>query len=380
MKKRAALGLSGGVDSAVAAALLLEQGYEVIGVHLVCFNEPGCRADEDRQDALKVALKLNLPFRVLDFRKAYHDKVLGYFWSEIKQGRTPNPDIICNQEIKFGLFYQWALDHGFDRVATGHYARIKSKVIRQSADQKSVPHRQVAAEATKLQLKSQKFLAIPKDKAKDQTYFLYRLRPEQLRRLIFPLADLTKAEVRALAKKKDLPVAGKKDSTGICFIGELNVHKFLKDKLREKEGEITDTKGRVIGTHPGHWFFTLGQSGGWQILPQKQTAAMTKLYVVAKDERHNWLVVGTRKEAMKQEFKVKEINWLVPFINYKSNIINLSVRIRHRGELHRIKKLELISKGREATVTLDQPAFGVAPGQSVVLYQNGLVLGGGVIA
>lgn len=365
---KVALGLSGGVDSAVSAALLKEQGYEVVGVHLVCFRESGCRADEDRKDALAVALKLKITFQVLDFREAYHDKVLGYFWSEIKQGRTPNPDIICNQEIKFGLFYQWALKNGFDWVATGHYARIGKWQMANG--------------------KWQKTLEIPKDKAKDQTYFLYRLQPVQLEHLIFPLADLAKTEVRALAKKKGLAVAGKRDSTGICFIGELNIHNFLKKKLGEKRGQVVDPAGKIVGTHHGYWFFTIGQRGGWKQDPKiknkelkikGKNGDMPRLYVVGKDKKRNLIIVGTRQEAMKKEFRIEDINWLRPFINRKSGILHLSVRIRHQGKLLRIKKLELRNKGKAARIILEEPAFGVASGQSAVLYQNGVVLGGGII-
>jgi len=191
--------MSGGVDSSLCAHLLKEQGYEVTGVFLECWRAPGCRTDQDRQDALKIALELDIPFQVLDFKKTYHDKVVEYFFKEYQAGRTPNPDIMCNKEIKFGLFYDWAMENNFDFVATGHYAKTKNGQ-----------------------------LLTPKDEWKDQTYFLYLIRDDQLQHILFPLADLTKKEVRAEAKKRNIHVADKPDSVGICFIGDIDVKKFIK--------------------------------------------------------------------------------------------------------------------------------------------------------
>ena len=179
-----ALGMSGGVDSSLCAHLLREQGHEVTGVFLECWRSPGCRAEEDRADALKVALSLNLPFKVLDFKHTYHDKIVEYFFREYEAGRTPNPDVLCNKEIKFGLFYDWAMKQGFDAIATGHYAKTN----------------QVGE------------LLIPADKHKDQTYFLYLVTANQLQHIVFPLADLTKSAVRTLAKERGLHVATKPDS------------------------------------------------------------------------------------------------------------------------------------------------------------------------
>ncbi|OGD62938.1 tRNA 2-thiouridine(34) synthase MnmA [Candidatus Beckwithbacteria bacterium RBG_13_42_9] len=419
--KKVAIGLSGGVDSAVAAALLLDQGYEVTAVHLVCYHEPGrlsrrastwsgCRADQDRKDALKIALKLNIPFKVLDFKKAYHDKVLAYFFDEYKKGRTPNPDIVCNQEIKFGLFYEWALRQAqgkpaFDYVATGHYAKKL-----QSASWRTIFNFQ-----TKLKTKNKKEktetnfgLFIPKDKDKDQTYFLYRLKQEQLEHLLFPLADLTKKEVRQIAWEKDLPVATKKDSTGICFIGELNMHQFMKDRLGEKPGEVVDSKGKVIGTHPGYWFFTIGQRHGWKpesriknlelrskdkVKQKGREKDIPRLYVLDRVKEKNQIIVGTRKEVMKREFVVEDVNWLsnIAIKPYSNKAIEFFVRIRHRGELLPISNFQFLISNKRMRILLAKPVFGVASGQSAVLYSKiknqiskiknrSVVLGGGVIA
>jgi tRNA-uridine 2-sulfurtransferase len=198
-----AVGLSGGVDSSLSAALLVEQGYDVTGVHLVCYEEPGCRAPQDRKDALAVALQLGIPFEVLDFQKEYKEKVIEYFYREYQAGRTPNPDVACNREIKFGLFLNWAVENGFDYVATGHYARIRERAHGY-------------------------YLLRGKDEKKDQSYFLYTLTQKQLSYILFRIGHLTKDQVRREAKKRGLVTADKPDSVGICFVGDVDVQEFLR--------------------------------------------------------------------------------------------------------------------------------------------------------
>ena len=234
---RIAVGLSGGVDSAVAALLLKKQGVEVVGIHLYCWppksevekdgitrvewiKRNGCRADEDEQMALKTALELGIAFKRLDFSEEYNRRVVDYFYAEYKAGRTPNPDVLCNSEIKFGLFLNWAMENGFDAIATGHYARLE---------------------------KSRLF--IPKDKHKDQTYFLWKLTAKELQKAIFPLGDYLKSEVREMAKKAGLSVADKKDSQGICFVGNVEAREFLARRLKEKKGKVLDVDGIVTGKH-----------------------------------------------------------------------------------------------------------------------------------
>ena len=354
MKKSVAVGLSGGVDSAVTASLLKDQDFRVTGVYLDCFAEPGCGTDQDRKDALKIALKLKIPFKVLDFKKAYKEKVLEYFFSEYKKGRTPNPDIVCNREIKFGLFYNWAKKKGFGFVATGHYVK--------------------KLQTTNYKLQNNCFLVIPKDEHKDQTYFLYRLKQAQLKHLLFPLGDLTKEEVRKMAKKRGLHNFAKKDSYGICFVGDVELRKFLISRLGEKQGEVLDSQGKVVGEHSGHWFFTIGQRHGWEKAVKNKSTFSPRLYVIDKDEKKNQVVIGTKKEAERKEFFIKEVHWI------DKQSIKCLVRIRHRGKLLncRLKK----QKNNRLKVILDKPAFGIAPGQSAVFYsqdKNYLVLGGGVI-
>lgn len=357
--KKVALGMSGGVDSSLCAHLLKEQGYEVTGIFLECWRAPGCRSEEDRKDALKVALSLNIPFQVLDFKQAYHDKVVEYFFSEYQAGRTPNPDVMCNKEIKFGLFYDWAMANGFDYVSTGHYADSQNGQ-----------------------------LLIPRDQHKDQTYFLYRLTQNQLEHILFPLAGLTKPEVRAAAGQRKIHVADKKDSVGICFIGDINVHNFLKERLGENPGDVVDAQGNIIGRHQGLWFYTIGQRHGFDVdkhtlINQSDGNQVIKnnfppFFVIKKNAAKNQLVVGFGTDANAQKFSITDCEWIngQPDAGWQ-----LFVRLRHTGEL-------LPCQLNQHQILLDQPAQGIAAGQSAVFYtpltQNDgsqfICLGGGVIA
>lgn len=360
--KKVALGMSGGVDSSTCAHLLVEQGYDVTGVYLECWRAPGCRSEEDRKDALKVALDLGIPFKVLDFKQEYKDRVVEYFFKEYEAGRTPNPDVMCNKEIKFGMFYDWAIQEGFDYIATGHYAKI-----------------------------SEKQLTIPADEHKDQTYFLYLMNEDQVNHTLFPLQDLLKSEVRIEAQKRGLHVSDKKDSVGICFIGDINVHNFLKERLGENPGEVVDTSGNIIGSHNGLWFYTIGQRNGFQInaktvIKMDDGTTIDKhnippFYVIRKNAQKNQLVVGFGSETLSEKFSVQDLHWIVKDNNkLASDAENLFVRIRHTGEL---LKCKLTQKDRNYTVELSQPTKGIAEGQSAVLYKKvgmqTVCLGGGVI-
>ncbi len=361
-KQKVALGMSGGVDSSLSAYLLKEQGYDVTGVYLECWRAPGCRSEEDRKDALAVALSLDIPFTVLDFKDAYKQKVVEHFFADYAAGRTPNPDVLCNKEIKFGLFYQWALEQNFDFVATGHYAKI-------------------------VENNGQSQLVIPKDEHKDQTYFLYLLNQQHLQHTLFPLGNYTKAEVRAQAKKRSIAVAEKKDSVGICFIGDINVHSFLKERLGENPGEVVDTKGTVIGSHKGLWFYTIGQRTGFHvdhktILTTQDGKTITKenippFYVIRKNAEKNQLVVGFGAEALAKTFMVATPSWIgaEPTESDKKQLL---VRIRHTGSLL------ACTLSNSGVVTLQQSTAGIAEGQSAVFYlktnQEICCLGGGVIS
>ena len=341
--KKVLVGMSGGVDSSVTAALLIEQGYDVSGVFVEAYNEPGCRTDQDKKDALQVALKLKIPFEVLDLRKQYKEKVVKYFFDEYRAGRTPNPDVVCNREVKFGILYDWARERGYDYLATGHYARIA------------------------IDDRGQHWLQQPRDKAKDQTYFLWQVARDKLEHILWPLGELEKSEVRSIAHKLDLPNANKPDSMGVCMIGEVNVHDFLQDKLGSKSGEVYWHEKRV-GTHDGVWFYTIGARGGWKVDPDAQSEAMPPLYVIGKDVVNNRLRVGQREEAHLSQFSVESYGG-----EFEKN--NLFVRIRNLGEL--IKVLDITNN----VVRIERPVFAPAAGQSAVFYDEvGRVRGGGVIA
>jgi len=364
-KTKVALGMSGGVDSSLCAHLLVERGYDVTGVYLECWRAPGCRSEEDRKDALQIALKLGIPFKVLDFKKEYKENVVEYFFNEYEKGLTPNPDIMCNKEIKFGMFYDWAMKKDFDYVATGHYAKI-----------------------------SEKQLSIPKDEHKDQTYFLYLMNQDQINHTLFPLQNLNKDEVRKKAKKCGIHVANKKDSVGICFIGDINVHQFLKDRLGENPGNVVDTSGNIIGSHKGLWFYTIGQRSGFEIKSKtlhKQDDGTTidksnipPFYVIKKAPDKNQLVAGFGGETLNDKFGVRNLHWIIDE-NEKLTKENgdLFVRIRHTGEL-------LACSLVYNEVKLKKAVQGIAEGQSAVFYlcpkgykktDNEIIcLGGGIIS
>jgi tRNA-specific 2-thiouridylase len=347
MIKKVAVGLSGGVDSSVVLLLLKQQGYQVTGVHMQCwdYNEEGCTGAQDKADAIAICSQLEVPFKFLDFQKEYQERVIQNFYDEYESGRTPNPDVLCNKEIKFGLFLDWALANGFDLVATGHYAKILKEEIPR--------------------------LFIPKDTSKDQTYFLYRLKSQKLEKILFPLGNLLKEEVRDIAFNNNLKNFNKPESMGICFIGKINVRDFLKRRIKEKTGEVRDTSGALIGKHRGVPFYTIGQRHGFEIF--KYTGK--PLYIIEKDAKTNSLVVGDEVEALKLFFTVSEINFITEdFINLKLDIL---VRVRHLGQLHEAN----VSFGEgSAKVELKNPVFGIAPGQSCVFYtRDSQVLGGGII-
>lgn len=450
--KKVAVGISGGVDSAVAARLLMDQGFEVTGVHLYCWppkseiekdgitreewiKKNGCRADEDRSFALKTALELNIPFKVLDFSEEYNEKVIKYFYDEYRAGRTPNPDVMCNSEIKFGLFLDWALENGFDYVATGHYAIAEScegsspehsplaasdnsdspaesdhldsrleffpsgkpsnSSLRSVAQRRDVPRRelhlntgsQIATPAqstlrnpvTKSVSSENVCLFIPADKHKDQTYFLWKLTQKELAHILFPLGDYSKNEVREMAEKSDLSVAKRKDSQGICFVGNVEAREFLARRLKENPGKVFDVNGEEIGTHDGVWFYTIGQRGGWEITPDAQrkfagNGVTPVFYVVSKDAEENILIVGEENEAKGDQFEVGEINKIS---KTKWKLDDLIVRIRHGGELIGARGME-VEGG--LLIVLDKQIRGIASGQSAVFYSSdGECLGGGVI-
>ena len=344
VSKKVAVGLSGGVDSSVSAYLLKKQGYEVTGVYMQCWDSKadGCRAEEDRADAVKAASHIGIPFLTLDFRAEYKQKVIEYFYKSYEEGLTPNPDILCNKEIKFGLFMDWAIKEGFDFVATGHYARIKNNTLMRGIDN-----------------------------TKDQSYFLYLLNKEQLKKIIFPLGEMRKIEVRKIAKKVGLQNFNKPDSMGICFIGEVDIKDFLSKKLPIKVGNVVDKNGEIIGTHDGVYFYTIGQRHGFKITKYYGLP----LYVIGKNMEKNELIVGFGKDGLRRNFEVSDLHWIEKMPSGK---INCDVRIRHLGALN---KASLTEDGKGTyTVETREPLLGVAAGQGAVFYDSkDVVLGGGII-
>lgn len=350
-KKKVLVCLSGGVDSSVAAALLVKAGYDVTAAFMVNYDEVKNGVScwhGDYQDALRVAAKLGIKLLRLDFTKEYARDVLKYMYAEYDRGRTPNPDVLCNKFIKFGAWLKKAKKLGFDFIATGHYAR------------------------TKKQGKNVLLLAA-KDENKDQTYFLHQLNQEQLSHTLFPIGDYSKGQVRELARKFGLATAQKEESMGICFIGEVSMKDFLKDKVKAKAGNIMDTNGNILGQHTGLPFYTIGQRG----LGLGNTGGKT-LFVVDKEIRKNELIVGEENDPRlcKKETKVENINWIAgqaPKLPLKCK-----VRLRHRQELQ-----DCIVN--DFNIKFSNPQRAVTPGQFAVFYlcpqggKNNICLGGGVI-
>jgi tRNA-specific 2-thiouridylase len=338
--------LSGGVDSSVAAALLKRTGYTVEAAYMRCWSRgPYCSADQDEADAARVAARLAIQFRVFNFEKEYKRSVINYFFSEYKKGRTPNPDVICNKEIKFGLFQRKAAQLGFDYIATGHYARITN----------GVDYR----------------LLCGKDKSKDQSYFLYLVGQKQLAHALFPLGDLTKKEVRKLAKKFALPTANKPDSTGICFVGPADVREFLAQKIKKTHGDIVSVKGEVLGKHIGLSFYTIGQREGIGI------SASVPYYVASKDLMNNKLIVAPfgHDSLFRSKFTTEAPHWVEgkqPKLPKK-----VSVKLRHRAK-NVAGKVKSTHKDK-LEVTLDTAQRAITPGQSAVFHSGNQVLGGAVI-
>lgn len=340
------VGLSGGVDSSVTAALLKEQGYNVVGVYMKNWSQdlPGmpCPWREDFTDAKRVAVQLGIDFKMYDFEKEYKHKVVDYMLDEFRAGRTPNPDIMCNQEIKFKLFLNTALEDGADLVATGHYAKTKDGRL---------------------------FMA--KDENKDQTYFLYRVKREALEKTLFPLGDLTKPEVRELAKKFGLVTAAKKESMGICFVGKVGIKEFLMQYVEQKPGAIIDQHGREIGRHDGAIFYTIGQRHGLEV------GGGLPYYVVGKDMKKNEVYVTTDLQDEKlwsDQIKLVDVHWIskAPREDQK-----LMVRTRHRAKLIPVKKIE--KNGNQWAAKLEEDVRALTPGQSAVFYAGVEVLGGGIV-
>lgn len=360
-RKRVVLGMSGGVDSSVAAILLKEQGYDVIGVFMKNWEEKDengvCMAEEDYKDVIAVAEQLEIPYYSVNFVKEYWDKVFTYFLDEYKRGRTPNPDVMCNKEIKFRAFLDYAMKLGADYVATGHYARII--------------HEEVEDENGK-RIKSTMLRGV--DDNKDQTYFLCQLSQEQLEKVLFPLGGYTKPQIREIAEKYNLATAKKKDSTGICFIGERDFNKFLSQYLPAKGGNIVNTQGKVLGHHNGLMYYTIGQRKGIGIGNTKEGTG-EPWFVVDKDLEKNELIVtqGDNSVLYSKGLIATDFN----FINEVRFPLECTVKFRYRQKDTKAVINKLNENKYE--VIFDEPQKAVTLGQIVVAYDDEVCLGGGVI-
>ena len=353
-KKRVVIGMSGGVDSSVAAKLLLEDGYEVVGLFMHNWEDDGrdgvCDSALDWEDARAACGKLGIPCYSVNFAKEYMERVFFYFLEEYKKGRTPNPDVLCNREIKFGPFREYAEKLGADYIATGHYCGIE-------------------------QTPNDVRLLTAADETKDQTYFLNQVRTQQLRNVLFPLAVLFKSQVRAIAEREGLITAHKKDSTGICFIGERKFRDFLKTYLPAQKGNIVDINGRVLGTHEGLMYYTLGQRKGFGV-GGVAGEGQNRWYVADKDLEKNRLIVsnGEGEELFSNELTSFHINYIGAFDLREEYRAQAKCRYRQPAQ-----DCTVFTASDKITVRFDVPQRAVTPGQYIVLYSGRRVLGGGVI-
>ncbi len=352
--KKVFVGLSGGVDSSVAAALLQKEGYDVEGAFIITWQAPWlpCTWREERLDAMRVAARLHIPFHTIDLSKEYERDVVQYFVAEYAAGRTPNPDVMCNKYVKFGAFFEWARVHGFDYVATGHYA-------------------QVSAVEGGYQLRA------GIDTTKDQSYFLWTLQQEHLAHTLFPIGAYKKTEVRAMAAHFDLPTAQKKDSQGICFLGKVDMQEFLSHYIPPKPGTVCTPRGDVIGTHAGAAYYTLGQRHGFTV--QQKTPEATPLYVVSKDMQANTITVAPRgyraSTIPSEEILLRDVSLSTPLTEGRTQYL---ARLRYRQTLFPVQVTRV--DATSLAVQPDVPQAQVPSGQSLVLYDGEVCLGGGIIA
>lgn len=393
VKQTVYVAMSGGVDSSVAAALLKKRGFNVVGVFMKPWQPSldsrfkihdlrDCLWQQDREDALWVASILDIPFLTWDFSKEYGKRVTQYMINAYKKGITPNPDVMCNKEIKFGLFLKRALKEGADLVATGHYVRLK----RTTTDKKQLTdNRKVGSRGQSSNINGHMFhLLRAKDENKDQSYFLWTLTQKQLQHCLFPIGDYTKPYVRALAKKFKLPVHDKKDSQGVCFVGELDMHDFLARYITPQRGKIFHINGQMLGYHDGAYFYTVGQRHGLDIGDGKGP-----YYVIGKDMKKNIIYVGGQDNLLSDKARISNMHWIDGKPKFPAHV---DVKIRYRTQS---TKAELSSNKRPraaplrgkqvtsgefaGTLKFKRPERAITPGQSAVFYAGNELLGGGII-
>lgn len=361
--KKIIVALSGGVDSAVVAALLKKQGFDVQVVHFVFFGatwKPSFQVKE-------IARKIGIPLKIVDARKVFKKRVIDYFVNEYKNGRTPNPCVVCNKEMKFGMLFDLMKKYKADFVATGHYVRnVKCQMSK---------------------VKSKEYFLYKllggKDETKDQSYFLYCLTQKDLAKIVFPLGDYKKSEVKKMAKKMKLPVQ-ENESQDICFVAENDIQKFLSKKIKLKAGNIVEESGKILGKHKGLPLYTVGQRKGIEIGPPTsreerkaiRTSGTRPYYVIRKNLKKNELVVTyDPKKLLMKKFRVSKVNWINPEIKLP---LRAAVQIRYRAP--KVSAIICKVRGEGCEVRCEKSLRAVTPGQSVVFYRNSEVLGGGIIA
>ncbi|WP_121611619.1 tRNA 2-thiouridine(34) synthase MnmA [Mesobacillus foraminis] len=349
---RVVVGMSGGVDSSVAALLLKQQGYDVIGIFMKNWDDTDengvCTATEDYNDVIRVCNQIGIPYYAVNFEKQYWDKVFTYFLDEYKAGRTPNPDVMCNKEIKFKAFLEHALSLGADYLATGHYAQVEFR----DGEYKMLRGL---------------------DENKDQTYFLNQLSQDQLKRVMFPIGSLEKSKVREIAKEANLATAAKKDSTGICFIGERNFKEFLSNYLPAQPGEMQTLDGEVKGRHDGLMYYTIGQRHGLGI-----GGSGDPWFVIGKDLKRNILYVGQgfdNEKLYSDSILAVNISWVAD--RPVENEFECTAKFRYRQNDNPVT-VQVLGDGN-AKIIFKQPIRAVTPGQAVVFYDGDQCLGGGTI-
>ncbi len=349
LTKKVFVGLSGGVDSSVTATLLKKEGYDVYGVFIKIWHPDliGCDWKEEMRDAMRVCAHLGIPFKMVDLADVYREKVIQYMTDSYARGETPNPDVMCNTYVKFGVFYDWAMQNGADMVATGHYAQIindGSPKLYKGIDEK-----------------------------KDQSYFLWNIRKDCLNKMLLPVGKYNKPEVREIAEKNNLPVAKKPDSQGLCFIGDVDLKSFLKNKLNLQKGNVLDLNGKVMGFHDGSAIYTVGERHGFHV--ETQNTNQEPLYIISKNISDNTLTVGKKDDLQTtntDEVEIKYINLLVDDLPNE-----FEVAFRYQGKTENVT----IKSKTENSIIIktEKEILKPASGQSAVFYKDGCCLGGGVI-
>ena len=351
VSKSVYIGLSGGVDSSVAALRLIKRGYNVTGVFIKVWHPDFlvCNWEQERLDAMRVAAKLGIPFLTCDAEAEYRDAVASYFIESYRVGLTPNPDVMCNKEVKFGAFYKFALERGADYIATGHYAQTKA------VDGVTQMHRGT-------------------DTEKDQSYFLWTLPTEILEHVLFPVGDTTKDVIRAEAQEAGLLTADKKDSQGVCFLGHIDIPDFLSHYIDLKEGEVINENKKVIGSHQGAFVYTIGQRQGFML--NTQDSNRTPHYVIAKDIQTNTITVSTIPPVLPIEANLTLRHCVLNVKVSVGDIFTAQSRYRQKPFSVRV----LVNNTEQLVLKVESCSEAVAIGQSCVLYAGGHCLGGGIIS